>query len=201
MGDKAPYEPVVVEQLWYYNTGVLWVSYAAIVLFRPLGRCVMRYARTSPYHPIQIPIGPIIWSPWFVAMYGGQAVICKLSPPDPPGRMELAERQPGCPDPADPCVAAVDGALFLASVAGTGGTERTAAVRHQDRCGDSLHRGPRNAVRRHSAVADTAMPVISRTKRRIPPGLLALPAALSVSTPAFAHGLFDAHVLDRARCC
>ncbi|WP_256332533.1 cytochrome c oxidase assembly protein [Stutzerimonas stutzeri] len=42
------------------------------------------------------------------------------------------------------------------------------------------------------------MPVISRAKRRIPPGLLALPAALSVSTPAFAHGLFDAHLLDRA---
>jgi len=33
VGDKAPYEPVVVEQLWYYNLGVLWVSYAAIVLF------------------------------------------------------------------------------------------------------------------------------------------------------------------------
>jgi magnesium-transporting ATPase (P-type) len=43
----------------------------------------MKYAWTSPYHPIQIPIGLIIWSLWFVAMYGGQAVICKLSPPDP----------------------------------------------------------------------------------------------------------------------
>ncbi len=33
VGEAAPYEPVVVEQLWYYNLGVLWVSYAAIVLF------------------------------------------------------------------------------------------------------------------------------------------------------------------------
>ena len=31
----------------------------------------MKYARTSPYHPIQIPIGLIIWSLWFIAMYGG----------------------------------------------------------------------------------------------------------------------------------
>ncbi|WP_278452743.1 hypothetical protein [Stutzerimonas kunmingensis] len=43
----------------------------------------MAYARTSPFHPVQIPIGLIIWSLWFVAMYGGQAVICKVSPPDP----------------------------------------------------------------------------------------------------------------------
>ena len=33
VGVKAPYEPIVVEQLWYYNLGVLWISYAAIVLF------------------------------------------------------------------------------------------------------------------------------------------------------------------------
>lgn len=33
VGQRAPYEPIVVEQLWYYNLGVLWVSYAAIVLF------------------------------------------------------------------------------------------------------------------------------------------------------------------------
>jgi cytochrome c oxidase subunit I+III len=33
VGRTAPYEPIVVEQLWYYNLGVLWVSYAAIVLF------------------------------------------------------------------------------------------------------------------------------------------------------------------------
>lgn len=33
VGRTAPYEPIVVEQLWYYNLGVLWASYAAIVLF------------------------------------------------------------------------------------------------------------------------------------------------------------------------
>jgi cytochrome c oxidase subunit I+III len=33
VGEKAPYEPVVVEQLWYYNLGVVWSAYAAIVLF------------------------------------------------------------------------------------------------------------------------------------------------------------------------
>ena len=33
VGDKAPYEVVVVEQLWYYNLGVMWSAYAAIVLF------------------------------------------------------------------------------------------------------------------------------------------------------------------------
>jgi len=33
VGDKAPYEVVVVEQLWYYNLGVVWSAYAAIVLF------------------------------------------------------------------------------------------------------------------------------------------------------------------------
>jgi cytochrome c oxidase subunit I+III len=33
VGEMAPYEPVVVEQLWYYNMGVVWSAYAAIVLF------------------------------------------------------------------------------------------------------------------------------------------------------------------------
>ncbi|WP_313054989.1 hypothetical protein [Pseudomonas lopnurensis] len=43
----------------------------------------MKHARTSPYHPLQIPIGLIIWSLWFVVIYGGQAVICAVAPPDP----------------------------------------------------------------------------------------------------------------------
>lgn len=43
----------------------------------------MQPARTSPFHPIQIPIGLIIWSLWFATIYGGQAVACKISPPDP----------------------------------------------------------------------------------------------------------------------
>ncbi|CDZ93874.1 cytochrome c oxidase subunit I [Pseudomonas saudiphocaensis] len=33
VGLHAPYETVVVAQLWYYNAGVLWSAYAAIVLF------------------------------------------------------------------------------------------------------------------------------------------------------------------------
>ncbi len=32
---ETPYEPLVVEQLWYYNLGVLWISYFALVLFPP----------------------------------------------------------------------------------------------------------------------------------------------------------------------
>lgn len=43
----------------------------------------MSYRRTSAYHPVQIPLGLIVWSLWFVAIYGGQAVVCKLSPPPP----------------------------------------------------------------------------------------------------------------------
>jgi hypothetical protein len=43
----------------------------------------MDYSRTSAFHPVQIPLGLIIWSLWFVALYGGQAVICKVSPPAP----------------------------------------------------------------------------------------------------------------------
>ncbi|HCL76532.1 cytochrome c oxidase subunit I [Stutzerimonas nitrititolerans] len=33
VGEQAPYEPIVVEQLWLYNLGVLWTSYVAIILF------------------------------------------------------------------------------------------------------------------------------------------------------------------------
>lgn len=43
----------------------------------------MTYPRTSPYHPIQIPIGLIIWSLWFVVVYGGFSVVCSVAPPDP----------------------------------------------------------------------------------------------------------------------
>ena len=43
----------------------------------------MSHARASPYHPVQIPLGLIIWSLWFVAMYGGQAVVCASNPPVP----------------------------------------------------------------------------------------------------------------------
>ncbi|AHL75179.1 hypothetical protein CH92_08670 [Stutzerimonas stutzeri] len=43
----------------------------------------MKYRRTSIFHPMQIPFGLTIWSLWFAAMYGSQAVICSIAPPDP----------------------------------------------------------------------------------------------------------------------
>jgi cytochrome c oxidase subunit I+III len=33
VGATRPYEPKVLAPLWYYNLGVLWASYSAIVLF------------------------------------------------------------------------------------------------------------------------------------------------------------------------
>jgi cytochrome c oxidase subunit I+III len=33
VGAHAPYEPLVVGQLWYYNLGVLWSGFCALVLF------------------------------------------------------------------------------------------------------------------------------------------------------------------------
>lgn len=41
----------------------------------------MKYRRTSAYHPIQIPLGLVIWSLWFVALYGGLSVACSVAPP------------------------------------------------------------------------------------------------------------------------
>lgn len=35
VGAHAPYEPLVVAQLWQYNLAVLWISYCALVLFPP----------------------------------------------------------------------------------------------------------------------------------------------------------------------
>lgn len=35
VGAHAPYEPLVVAQLWHYNLAVLWISYCALVLFPP----------------------------------------------------------------------------------------------------------------------------------------------------------------------
>ncbi|QNG99221.1 hypothetical protein [Pseudomonas sediminis] len=37
----------------------------------------------SPYNPIHIPLGLVLWSIWFVALYGGLSVGCALAPPDP----------------------------------------------------------------------------------------------------------------------
>ncbi|UTH34377.1 hypothetical protein NLY39_11755 [Pseudomonas sp. KHPS1] len=37
----------------------------------------------SPYNPIHIPLGLVLWSLWFVAVYGGLSVGCALAPPAP----------------------------------------------------------------------------------------------------------------------
>lgn len=40
----------------------------------------------SPYNPVHIPLGLVLWSIWFVVIYGGLSVGCSLFPPDPEQR-------------------------------------------------------------------------------------------------------------------
>lgn len=35
----------------------------------------------SPYHPMQLALGLIVWAVWFVVLYGGLSVACVLAPP------------------------------------------------------------------------------------------------------------------------
>ena len=37
----------------------------------------------SPYHPLHIPLVLLIWSLWFVFIYGGLSVACAVAPPAP----------------------------------------------------------------------------------------------------------------------
>ncbi|MBD7976681.1 hypothetical protein [Serpens gallinarum] len=37
----------------------------------------------SAFSPAQIPLGLVIWSLWFVAVYGAQGLGCELAPPSP----------------------------------------------------------------------------------------------------------------------
>ena len=37
----------------------------------------------SPYNPVHIPLGLVLWSIWFVMIYGGLSVGCALLPPEP----------------------------------------------------------------------------------------------------------------------
>ncbi|MDR8016139.1 hypothetical protein [Ectopseudomonas guguanensis] len=37
----------------------------------------------SPYNPVHIPLGLVLWSIWFVAIYGGLSVGCAWLPPEP----------------------------------------------------------------------------------------------------------------------
>jgi type VI protein secretion system component VasK len=36
----------------------------------------------APSHPLQMFFGLIVWSAWFVTLYGGLTVACSLTPPD-----------------------------------------------------------------------------------------------------------------------
>lgn len=38
------------------------------------------HVKPSPFHPMQIPLGLVVWSLWFVALYAGLAVACELAP-------------------------------------------------------------------------------------------------------------------------
>lgn len=38
---------------------------------------------SSRLHPMQIPLGLIIWGLWFVVLYGGHGLACTIAPPDP----------------------------------------------------------------------------------------------------------------------
>jgi type VI protein secretion system component VasK len=35
----------------------------------------------SCHHPIYLPLGLVIWSLWFVTLYGGLSVACQVAPP------------------------------------------------------------------------------------------------------------------------
>jgi hypothetical protein len=43
-----------------------------------MGRRLM----AAPSHPLHLALGLIVWSAWFVALYGGLSVGCALAPPD-----------------------------------------------------------------------------------------------------------------------
>ncbi|WP_022961052.1 hypothetical protein [Halopseudomonas pelagia] len=36
----------------------------------------------SPLHPLQLFLGLVIWSVWFVFLYGGLSLACEFAPPD-----------------------------------------------------------------------------------------------------------------------
>lgn len=36
----------------------------------------------SPFHPAQLFLGLVIWSLWFVFLYGGLSLACEFAPPD-----------------------------------------------------------------------------------------------------------------------
>ncbi len=38
--------------------------------------------RPSPFHPVNLVLGLIIWALWFVLLYGGLSVACAFAPPN-----------------------------------------------------------------------------------------------------------------------
>ncbi|PFG53404.1 hypothetical protein ATG98_2511 [Marinobacter sp. LV10R520-4] len=38
--------------------------------------------KPSPFHPVNLVLGLIIWALWFVLLYGGLSVACAFAPPD-----------------------------------------------------------------------------------------------------------------------
>ncbi len=46
--------------------------------------------RPSPFHPVQISLGLVVWSIWFVAIYAGLAVACEVAAPSEGVRGPLA---------------------------------------------------------------------------------------------------------------
>ncbi|GAA3964968.1 hypothetical protein [Allohahella marinimesophila] len=41
----------------------------------------MTFERLKPGHPAHLVLGLVIWSVWFVLLYGGLSVACELAPP------------------------------------------------------------------------------------------------------------------------
>lgn len=39
--------------------------------------------KPSPFHPVQISLGLVVWSLWFVALYAGLAIACEVARPAP----------------------------------------------------------------------------------------------------------------------
>lgn len=44
-------------------------------------RRLIRKMMLHPLHPIQLVFGLLVWSGWFVTVYGGTGVICAVAPP------------------------------------------------------------------------------------------------------------------------
>ncbi|WP_332675150.1 hypothetical protein [Aromatoleum sp.] len=71
--------------------------------------------KPSPFHPVQISLGLVVWSVWFVALYAGLAVAC--------------ERAPQAPGAGGPIALNVGFGLFTLATAGLLALSATACLR------------------------------------------------------------------------